>query len=170
MPFGIAAGDGELDCEVYQHDTTGEYLYTYQITNQTSSAGFSFFSVGISDGLSAYDPAYDIDPFSDNINPVFYAASGSPVQSVDYMFSNTIDVGQQSSVMFFKSSDAPGMGAATLYSSNMSATNNVLTPVPEPATIMLLGSAGLWILRRKKLTKNPVSGGRANINSRGNVR
>jgi hypothetical protein len=126
VPSSFTAGDGEVDCEVYQHNTTGEYLYTYQITNLTSSAAFSFFSVGITDELSVYDPAYDIDPFSDNINPVFYAASGWPVQSVDYMFSNTIGIGQQSSILFFKSIEAPYLGAATLYSLNMSATTNVL--------------------------------------------
>ena len=150
VQFSIATGDGEVDCEVYQHDITDEYLYTYQITNLSSSAAFSFFSVGIVDGLSAYDPAYDIDPFSSDINPVFYTVSGWPVQSVDYMFSETIGIGQQSSVLFFKSIDAPGLGKATLYSSNMSSTNNVLTPIPEPATITLLCSAGLWILGRKR--------------------
>ncbi len=150
VPFSITAGDGEVDCEVYQHDITGEYLYTYQITNLTSSVSFSFFSVGITDGLSAYDPGYDVEPFSSDINPVFYTVSGTPVQSVDYMFSETIGVGQQSSVLFFKSIDAPGLGKATLYSSNMSSTNNVLAPIPEPATITLLWSAGLWILGRKR--------------------
>lgn len=156
VPFSIAAGDGEVDCEVYQHDITDEYLYTYQITNLTSSASFSFFSVGIVDGLSAYAPGYDVEPFSSDINPVFYTVSGWPVQTVDYMFSNTIGIGQQSSVLFFKSIDAPGLGQATLYSSNMSSTNNVLAPIPEPATITLLGSAGLWILgrKRKEPTKN----------------
>ena len=158
VPFSITAGDGEVDCEVYQHDITGEYLYTYQITNLTSSVSFSFFSVGIVDGLSAYAPGYDVNPFSSDINPVFYTVTGWPVQTVDYVFSETIGIGQQSSVLFFKSIDAPGLGRATLYSSNMSATNNVLVPIPEPATIMLLGSAGLWILgrKRKELTKNPA--------------
>ena len=150
VPFSIAAGDGEVDCEVYQHDITGEYLYTYQITNLSSSAFFSFFSVGIADGLSAYDPGYEVDPFSSDINPVFYTVSGWPVQSVDYMFSDTIGVGQQSSVLFFKSIDAPGLGKATLYGSNMSSTNNVLAPIPEPATIAFLGSAGLLILGRRR--------------------
>jgi hypothetical protein len=155
VPFSITAGDGKVDCEVYQHDITDEYLYTYQISNLSSSAPFSFFSVGITDELSAYDPAYDIDPFSSDINPIFYTASSDPVQSIDYMFSNTIGIGQQSSVLFFKSVDAPGLGKATLYSSNMSSTNDVLTPVPEPATIALFGSAGLLILRRqgKELNK-----------------
>ena len=36
--------------------------------------------------LSAYDPVCDIDPFSSNINPIFYMASGAPVQSADYRF------------------------------------------------------------------------------------
>ena len=27
-------------------------------------------------------PAYDIDPFSSNINPIFYTAGGAPVQSL----------------------------------------------------------------------------------------
>ena len=60
VPLSITAGDGEVDCEVYQHDTTDE--------------------------LFAYDAAYDIDPFSSDINPIFYTASGAPVQSVDYRF------------------------------------------------------------------------------------
>jgi len=158
VPFSITAGDGMVDCEVYQHDITDEYLYTYQISNLSSSASFSFFSIGIEAELSAYDPFYDIDPFSSDINPIFYTASGAPVQSIDYMFSDTIGIGQQSSVLFFKSVDAPGLGKATLYSSNMSSTNDVLAPVPEPATIALFGSAGLLILRRrgKELTNNPV--------------
>ena len=150
VPFSILAGDGEVDCEVYQHDITDEYLYAYQITNLSSTAAFSFFSVGITNGASAYDPGYDVDPFSSDINPVFYTTSGTPVQTVDYMFSETIGIGQQSSVLFFKSTDAPGSGKATLYSSNMSSTNNVLAPIPEPATITLLWSTGLWILGRRR--------------------
>jgi hypothetical protein len=44
------------ECEVCQHDTTNEL------------------------------PAYDIDPFSSNINPIFYTAGGAPVQSADHRF------------------------------------------------------------------------------------
>jgi len=149
--FNLGTGTAEVDSKVYQHNESGEYLYTYQITNIDSSVDISFFSVGISSGSPAYDPAYDVDPFSDDINPTFYTTSGSPVQTVDYLFSNTIGIGQQSSLLYFLSSDGPGdCTCATLYGANVSADGYLLSPAPEPATITLLGSSGLWILMRKK--------------------
>lgn len=142
--FGLAV----VDCEVYAY-TSGEFVYTYQISND-SAIGFSFFSVGIPEGADAWSPSVDSDPISGDVDPVFWTVAGSPVQSVDYLFADTIDNTETSAILWFVSSHTSHLGSGTLFGRNVSTTADLLTPIPEPATFVLLGTAGLWILTRKR--------------------
>jgi len=142
--FGLAL----VDCEVYEY-TSGEFIYTYQIFNN-STIGFSFFSVGIPEGADAWSPSVDSDPITGWVDPVFWTVAGSPVQSVDYLFADTIDYAETSALLWFVSSHPSNPGLGTLFGRNVSTTGEVLTPVPEPATFVLLGTAGIWILTRKR--------------------
>ena len=154
--FDTGSGYAIVDSDVYEY-ASGEYVYTCQIFNQNSTIGFSFFSVGILDGATAWSPSIDSDPIQGWVDPVFWTVVGSPVQSVDYLFANTIDTGQRSALLWFVSDSIPVFGGGMLFGTlsgvGVSTTGNLLTPVPEPATLVLLdiGSAMMTLTRKGKL-------------------
>lgn len=182
--FDTGSGYVIVDCKVYEYTSNGAdlYVYTYQISNQDSDIGLRFFSVGISEGTMAWSPGIDSDPISGYIDPVLWTIPDSPVQSAGHLFVDTIDSGQQSSLLsvvgdhtphlgkgtafaifadtigggehsallWFVSNCKPYLDSGTVFAGNVSTTENLLTPVPEPATIALLGIGGLVMLTRKK--------------------
>ena len=147
--FDTGLGTAIVDCEVFQY-TSGEFVYTYQILNQNSSIGFSLFSVGIPAGATAYSPAVDSDPIAGWVDPLIAVATGSPVQTIDYLFVDTINAAELSAILWFVSDCAPGMGVATLYGSNVATTENLPVPVPEPLTFSLLAGGGMLLFARKR--------------------
>jgi hypothetical protein len=155
--FSIGSGSAQVDCEVYKY-TSGtyadKYVYAYQISNIDSEAGLSYFSVGIFDGANAFDPGYE--PLIDVAIPELWTAVGSPVQSVDGLFTNTIRSEgpiTTSTVLWFVSDYAPtsGKGALSATASGIPqpSTGDLLTPIPEPSTIVLLGTCGLLTVARR---------------------
>ena len=102
--IGPGLGSALIDCEVYKY-TPGEfeyeYVYTYRISNIDSGIGLSFFSVGIFDSASAESPLYD--HITGAVDPTNWSVVGSPVQSVDALFVNTINNGQSSALLWFGS-------------------------------------------------------------------
>jgi len=153
--FIIGSGSAVVNSNVYYGYTSGtyedKYVYTYQIINN-SGMELSFFLVGILDGANAFAP--DVAEVVGAVNPTYWTTIGSPVQSVDALFANTtIGDGEGSAILWFVSdySSTSGDGMLVCMSSGSPyyATGDVLTPVPEPATIMLLGIGGLMTLIRK---------------------
>jgi len=156
--FSIGNGTAELDCEVYKYRSgayAGKYVYAYQISNIDSGIGLSFFSVAILDGANAFDADYE--PLMGVVNPDLWAVVGSPAQSVDALFTGPIHSDgpiTTSTVLWFVSDYESTLGSGALFGTLSGtpyyATGNLLTPVPEPATLVLLGIGGLLILARKK--------------------
>ncbi len=152
--FDIGSGSATVDCEVYKY-TSGEFIYTYQIFNQDSDIGLSFFSVAIPEGANAWSPGLDSDPISGYIDPVpgSWTVAGSPPQSVNCLFADTIDNTQSSALLWFVSGHEPGLSKGTLFGISSGipyyATGDLPAPIPEPATLVLLGIGALITLTRK---------------------
>lgn len=148
--FDTGLGSAIIDCEVFQY-TSGDYVYAYQILNQNSPIGFSLFSVGITDDVTAHSPSYDGDPIAGWVSPFLAVATGTPVQTIDYHFiMDTLDAAELSAVLWFVSDSAPGLGVATLYGANIATTDILMVPVPEPLTFSLLVGGGMLLFTRKR--------------------
>ncbi|MHC4912008.1 MAG: PEP-CTERM sorting domain-containing protein [Planctomycetota bacterium] len=157
--FTIGSGSATVASDVYYGyapgSYEGKYVYAYQINNMDSDLGLGHFSVSIAiaDGASAYDA--DFEEQAGAVNPAIWATLNNPVQSVDAIFTDTIENGESSARLWFVSDYAAGYSTSSLQSmsggNSYYATADVLSPVPEPATVTLLGLGALVVFRRKRL-------------------
>jgi len=130
--------------------TSNDYLYAYQISDATVK--FSYFTV------SWTQPSVTIDASSwitagAEIAPMAWDLSDTG-QEMEALFSGNLKTPNSSALLWFVTSDAPAStatadaGALIKYSAAgpTVATGSVFVPIPEPLTMLLLGSG--WMMMR----------------------
>jgi hypothetical protein len=157
---------GQVDYAVYEPDSYSgsisfpddEYVYAYQFFNSNDSdVAVNVFSVGLSPSLpvdSAGNASFDIlfgepggiPPTDQSVEPqslvlyLFLSATGQSVGSGDH-----------SAVLLFSSESGPTMGFGSISGGVLGSTAVELpTPIPEPATLVLLLAGSLIALKRKR--------------------
>jgi len=161
--------DGEtsadVQCNVYTYesgDYEDKYAYTYQIIN-SSSADLSFVSMQINNnavdivdfGVEATDPG--------DVIPDIWSLVGTPRDSFNGHFNDTILSGEQSALLWFVSDYAPTnagrgfiMGVYTDPDEDtwvpFHAEGDLIIPsqVPEPATFLLISMGTFAIIGRRR--------------------
>ena len=142
--FNIDGGTVTVESTAYSYETGGDFLYTYEILNE-SDVGLSFFSVGILPGSDAFNCSFE---GTGVVDPAIWALVGNPVQSVDGLFIDTIDNdGLSSAVLWFDSSYGPTMGNAVLFGTMSGIGYSVSGDVLAPSSVPSRRSAwtGAWI-------------------------
>jgi len=128
----------------------GSCVYAYQISN-TSGAGLSFFSVEIP--VSAVIGTTDHDVSVGDVPPDLWGVVGGDPQSVEAMFTQTVGAGESSYLLWFACDQGAGWAEGALVGMSggyVFATGDIMAPVPEPATIAVLGVGGILVLVRKR--------------------
>ena len=130
-----------------------EYVYAYQIFNDLAGDVLvSSFSVGLDSAADPDDIGSDAGSgTAGGTAPSASAFSGSPPTSaVWYFFNDTIDPpGEYSEVLIFTSPNGPQWAPATVMDSGLSDIQNLPSPIPEPATLALMGLGGAFALIRR---------------------
>ena len=125
-----------------------EYVYAYQVFNNSPDGSISMFSVSLIDGSGATGDTIDAGYGGDVTPTNIYIDYGSNSFKIA-LFTPSLPAGQFAEVGLFTSPNPPVMIVSSVINSGRSAQGEAPTPVPEPATISLLGLAGLALLRRK---------------------
>lgn len=134
--------------------SASDYVYAYQVydlANGIYGAAQSYvlqFSVGL-DGDEQVDViGAKSDGGASTVTPASSYFAGDSLTSV-WNFNPTIQVGQQSAILYFSSPFAPEWDQATVSGWFPAGTQQVPSPTPEPATLSLLGLGALALCRRK---------------------
>jgi hypothetical protein len=132
----------------------GQYVYAYQIVSSVlSKASIDSFSVGILDEAIVSDIGWEA-ALAGEVEPSFAYFSPDAVtpQSAMYLFlpqpqfAGVIPGGASSKILLFSSDRPPQEGFAIVEGGSIGTTVAGLpTPVPEPATVFLLGSGGALV-------------------------
>lgn len=144
----------EVDTYVWRY-TDGPYedyyLYTYDITGKSVYC-LSFFSIAVSEDVTFYEMGYA----SPGTEPSSWGSANTPAQSIDAWFSDTIDYGEDSAQLWFVSDGSPTSASASVFGTNPGngfqafAGEQLYSPIPEPATLVILGIGSLCLIGRKR--------------------
>ena len=163
--FSAGEWDADVDYAVYapgqypgSHiDKDINYIYAYQIFNDSAStATLSHLSVGLGEDAGAANPRFD-DGYgvSGGIFPALSWLVGTPPGSVQWTGAQWAP-STHSTVLLFSSPNSYTFDSATLVNHGTSDTQSLPSPVPEPATLLLLCGGVVPILlkhRRKARVK-----------------
>jgi hypothetical protein len=157
---------GSIECAVYNNyqgnaQLAGTYVYAYQIFSSGSNVSIDSFSVAIFENADVLSITYDDPEQTGGVNPSFaYFSPDQPTaQSAAYVFlpwspfPGVIPNGGKSTVLLFSSNNVPNRGFGIIEGGSAAGVvNNLPTPVPEPATIVLLGisSAAVCTMRKRR--------------------
>jgi hypothetical protein len=159
IDFGSdGVNDGHIDYAVYepgQYDSfINQYIYAYQIFNDSASVGIDYFSVGFSPDAPAIQALYDLSRSTAEPGGSIPDISNVLTQSVIHIFQrDCIDSGEHSRTLLFTSNYGPQM-AWGIVSGGVTGGAIVHVPspslVPEPTTMgLFIGGAFLAFQRRR---------------------
>jgi len=133
-----------------------QFVYAYQVFNDLlGNAPVSTFSVGLDPTANVANIGSDAGSGTlGGTAPTASAFSGTPPTSaVWYFYLNTIDpppTNEHSAVLLFTSPYGPKWAPASVLNSGLSNKQNLPSPLPEPATVMLmLAGSAVALLRRR---------------------
>jgi hypothetical protein len=145
---GLGTTKAKVTSNVYMADAGG-YIYTYQISAATTT--FTWFAAALN---SIAVTNWGVDASGTQTKPAAWdpvdVASAST--SIEAFFTPGLTAANSSAILWFTCAQAPdpqnGSGAlAKLTVGNgVYAVGNVLVPIPEPLTMLLLG--GGWMMMR----------------------
>ena len=142
------SGQASVTSKVYEGQD-GDYIYAYLISDST--AKFTWFSVALDPAISVNSWDYDLPGTA----PAIWAPVDSPATSIEAFFAAGLTSGD-SAVLWFTSSNAPVLGTGALarlsYTGGTYAVGDVLVPVPEPVTAILLGVGWLAVRSYRRKT------------------